>query len=82
MQGEGRLLSDAVTASDIAAIVSRATGIPVHDMLRGEKDKLLHLEGRDATRCMPHVSCPAETLTARVVGQKQAVRAVSNAVCG
>ena len=45
LQNEKRLLSDAVTASDIAAIVSRATGIPVHDMLRGERDKLLHMEG-------------------------------------
>ena len=35
-----------MTASDIAAVVSRATGIPVHDMVRGEKQKLLHLEGR------------------------------------
>ncbi len=44
---ENKLLHDAVTASDIAAIVSRATGIPVHDMLKGERQKLLHLEGKE-----------------------------------
>ena len=53
-----RLISDAVTASDIAAVVSRATGIPVHDMVRGEKQKLLQLEGVHligALNVEPHV---------------------------
>ncbi len=44
------MLSDAVTSSDIASIVSRATGIPVHDMLRGERQKLLHLERKSALK--------------------------------
>ena len=45
VQGASRLLSDAVTASDIASVVARATGIPVQDMLKGERQRLLHLEG-------------------------------------
>eukprot|EP00050_Salpingoeca_kvevrii_P007117 m.293903 g.293903 ORF g.293903 m.293903 type:complete len:804 (-) comp12890_c0_seq1:121-2532(-) len=59
------LISEAVTASDIATIISRATGIPVEDMLLGEREKLLRLE---------------EHLQQRVVGQNDAVQAVSNAV--
>ena len=63
--GEGRMLHEVVDAEDIAAIVSRWTGIPVDNMLEGERDKLLHME---------------EGLRARVIGQEEALVAVSNAV--
>ncbi|HLY05809.1 MAG TPA: AAA family ATPase, partial [Rhizomicrobium sp.] len=59
------LAHEAVTAENIAAVVSRWTGIPVDKMLEGERAKLLRME---------------ESLEKRVVGQDQAVRAVSNAV--
>jgi len=59
------LASEAVTAEHIAGVVSRWTGIPVDKMLEGERDKLLHME---------------EALEKRVVGQDEAVRAISNAV--
>jgi ATP-dependent Clp protease ATP-binding subunit ClpB len=61
----GALVNEAVTAEHIAGIVSRWTGIPVDKMLEGEREKLLHME---------------KALDKRVVGQDQAVRAVSNAV--
>ena len=57
--------SETITAADVAAVVSRATGIPVARMLEGEREKLLHME---------------DALHARVVGQDEAVRAVSHAV--
>ncbi len=60
-----RILDEAVQSSHIAAVVSRWTGIPVDKMLEGEREKLLHME---------------ETLCERVVGQQEAVTAVSNAV--
>jgi ATP-dependent Clp protease ATP-binding subunit ClpB len=60
-----RMVQEEVTDSDIAAVVSRWTGIPVDRMLEGERDKLLHME---------------EKLHTRVVGQDEAVVAVSNAV--
>ena len=59
------LVNQAVTPEHIAAIVSRWTGIPVERMLAGERDKLIHMEA---------------ALEKRVVGQRAAVRAVSNAV--
>ena len=59
------LLREEVTAEDIAGVVSRWTGIPVDKMLEGEREKLLAME---------------DALQARVVGQDQAVHAVSNAV--
>ncbi|GAC1045438.1 ATP-dependent chaperone ClpB [Rhizobium sp. No.120] len=58
-------ISETVTADSIAQVVSRWTGVPVTKMMEGEKDKLLHME---------------EKLGERVVGQAQAVRAVSTAV--
>ena len=61
----GRLLRDEVTADDIADVVSRWTGIPVSKMQTSETEKLLHLE---------------EELHKRVVGQEEAIAAVSNAV--
>jgi ATP-dependent Clp protease ATP-binding subunit ClpB len=59
------LLREAVGEADIAGVVSRWTGIPVDKMLAGERDKLLHME---------------DGLRARIVGQDEAVIAVSNAV--
>jgi ATP-dependent Clp protease ATP-binding subunit ClpB len=60
-----QLLRNKVTAEEIAEVVSRWTGIPVSKMLEGEKEKLLRME---------------EALKTRVVGQDEAVRAVSNAI--
>ncbi len=59
------MVEEAVTADHVAQIVSRWTGVPVDRMLQGEKDKLLRME---------------EVLAARVVGQREAVEAVSTAV--
>ena len=59
------MLNEAVSDADIAGVVSRWTGIPIDKMLAGEKDKLLKME---------------EGLRARVVGQEEAVAAVSNSV--
>jgi ATP-dependent Clp protease ATP-binding subunit ClpB len=61
----GNMVAEVVQPSDIAQVVSRWTGIPVDRMLEGEKEKLLHME---------------ETLGARVIGQSEAVEAVSKAV--
>ncbi len=61
----GALIEEAVTANDVAQIVSRWTGVPVDKMLEGEREKLLHME---------------EELAKRVVGQHDAVIAVSTAV--
>ncbi len=61
----GRLSGIAVTADDIAEVVSRWTGIPVTRMLQSEREKLLHLE---------------EELHRRVIGQDEAITAVSDAV--
>ncbi|WP_374305719.1 ATP-dependent chaperone ClpB [Methylocella sp.] len=61
----GVLVDEAVTPEDIAQVVSRWTGIPVDKMLEGEREKLLQME---------------EELIRRVVGQKEAVAAVSTAV--
>ncbi|HVY50743.1 MAG TPA: ATP-dependent chaperone ClpB [Devosia sp.] len=65
--GEARsdMVSETVTASDIAQVVSRWTGIPVDKMLEGEREKLVHME---------------EGLGKRVIGQEEAVEAVSRAV--
>ncbi len=62
---EHRMLNEEVTESDIAAVVSRWTGIPVDRMLEGEREKLLHME---------------DSLRTRVVGQDEAIEAISNAV--
>ena len=64
-QGGSGGLEGAVTADDIAEVVSRWTGIPVTRMLQSEKEKLLHLE---------------DELHRRVVGQDEAIQAVSDAV--
>jgi len=62
---DARMLDEEVTDSDIASVVSRWTGIPVDKMLEGEREKLLHME---------------EMLGERVIGQDEAVVAVSNSV--
>ena len=62
--GEG-MVREEVTADDIAEVVSRWTGIPVTRMMQSEREKLLHLE---------------DELHKRVVGQEEAIRAVSDAV--
>ena len=61
----GRMLEEAVTEEHIAAVVSRWTGIPVDKMMSSEREKLLHME---------------DALKRRVVGQDEAVAAVSNAI--
>ncbi|HLF66466.1 MAG TPA: AAA family ATPase, partial [Gammaproteobacteria bacterium] len=60
-----RLLRNKVTEEEIAQVVARWTGIPVAKMLEGEQEKLLHME---------------DALHQRVIGQDQAVKAVSNAI--
>ncbi|MCZ6805552.1 MAG: ATP-dependent chaperone ClpB [Deltaproteobacteria bacterium] len=65
VQTSASFLKEEVTDEDIAEVVSQWTGIPVSKMLEGEKDKLLHMEDR---------------LRDRVIGQDEAVVAVSNAV--
>ena len=64
-QGAEAMVREEVTADDIAEVVSRWTGIPVTRMMQSEREKLLHLE---------------EELHRRVIGQEEAIRAVSDAV--
>ena len=64
-QGSDSLVREEVTADDIAEVVSRWTGIPVTRMMQSEREKLLHLE---------------EELHRRVIGQDEAITAVSDAV--
>jgi len=59
------MLHDRVTSGDIARVVAKATGIPVQSLLRGEREKLTHME---------------DALRERIVGQDEALKAVSNAV--
>jgi len=61
----GAMLREEVTSEDIASVVSRWTGVPVDKMLEGEREKLLHME---------------QTIGKRVIGQAEAVKAVSAAV--
>ncbi len=63
--GKHKLLRTQVGAEEIAEIVSRATGIPVSRMMQGEREKLLHME---------------DALHQRVVGQNEAIEAVSDAI--
>lgn len=65
MQGNKAMVKEEVDAVDIADVVSRWTGIPVNKMLQSEKDKLLNLE---------------DELHKRVVGQEEAIEAISNAI--
>src|ERR1700738_4573127 len=63
--GSHRMIDEAVTAEHIAGVVSRWTGVPVDKMLEGEREKLLQME---------------QNLKHRVIGQDEAVVAVSNAI--
>ena len=63
--GKGAMVEEAVTADHVAQVVSRWTGVPVDRMLEGEKEKLLRME---------------EMIGKRVIGQAEAVQAVSTAV--
>ncbi|MBR3699741.1 MAG: AAA family ATPase [Bacteroidales bacterium] len=65
VQGDHPLIDEEVSYQDVAEIVSRWTGIPVKKMMQSEREKLLHLE---------------EELHKRVVGQDEAIRAVSDAI--
>lgn len=64
-QGDEALIKDEIDAEDIAEVVSKWTGIPVSKMIESEREKLLRLE---------------EELHKRVIGQQQAIAAVSNAI--
>ncbi|EJU03848.1 P-loop containing nucleoside triphosphate hydrolase protein [Dacryopinax primogenitus] len=61
----GQMLHDRVTSADIARVVARATGIPVQNLMKGEREKLVHME---------------DALRQRIVGQEEAIAAVSDAV--
>jgi len=65
LQEKGGLLREVVTAEEIAEIVARWTGIPISKMMESDRERLLHLEGR---------------LGQRVVGQMEAIHAVSEAI--
>lgn len=65
LQNKKKMLKEEVDSDDIAEVISRWTGIPVSKMLEGEREKLVYMEDR---------------LAQRVVGQNQAIAAVSNAV--
>ncbi len=65
MQSDSAMIKEEVDAEDIAGVISRWTGIPITRMLQSEKEKLLHLE---------------EELHKRIVGQEEAITAVSDAI--
>jgi ATP-dependent Clp protease ATP-binding subunit ClpB len=65
LQTNSKMLKEEVDDEDVAEVIARWTGIPVSKMLEGEKEKLVHMEAR---------------LHKRVIGQNEAVEAVSNAV--
>ena len=65
LQASGKLLKEEVDSEDIAEVVSRWTGIPISRLMEGEIEKLVHMEDR---------------LHARVIGQDEAIEAVSNAI--
>ncbi len=65
IQKNHKMLKEEVSAEDVAAVVAKWTGIPVDKLLEGEKEKLVHAE---------------EELSKRVIGQKEAIRSVANAV--
>ncbi len=64
-ENSSRIMKEEVTAEDIAAVVSRWTGIPLNKMIESEREKLLHLE---------------EELHQRVIGQEEAIEAIADAV--
>lgn len=64
-ENSSRIMKEEVTAEDIASVVSRWTGIPLNKMIESEREKLIHLE---------------EELHTRVIGQEEAIEAISDAV--
>ncbi|MDX1401358.1 MAG: Clp protease N-terminal domain-containing protein, partial [Kiloniellales bacterium] len=64
-EAEHRMLNEVVTDNEVAAIVSRWTGIPIDKMLQGEREKLLEME---------------DTLSKSIIGQSEAIQAISDAV--
>ncbi|CAO3639636.1 unnamed protein product [Cunninghamella blakesleeana] len=64
-EDSGSLVHERVTSDDIARVVSRMTGIPVNNLMKGEREKLLHME---------------DVLSKHVIGQEEAITAVSEAV--
>ncbi|KAG0706417.1 P-loop containing nucleoside triphosphate hydrolase protein [Suillus ampliporus] len=64
-EGPLSMLHDRVTSNDIARVVAKATGIPVQNLLKGERDKLVHME---------------DALKERVIGQDHVIAAISDAV--
>ena len=81
--GEGAMLSERVTSDDIARVVARATGIPVQSLLKGERERLVHVGVPcSKKRWNALIMCwqMEGALRARVVGQDHVVRAVSDAV--
>ncbi|KAL1921035.1 uncharacterized protein VTP21DRAFT_11670 [Calcarisporiella thermophila] len=64
-EGQESLLHERVTSDDIARVIAAKTGIPVQNLLRGEREKLLHME---------------EALSQQVIGQDEAIRSVCDAV--
>lgn len=65
IQQNNQMLKEEVAAEDVAAVVAKWTGVPVDKLLEGEKEKLIHAEGE---------------LGKRVIGQKEAITSVANAV--
>ncbi len=65
IQRKSRMLKEEVSAEDVAAVVAKWTGVPVDKLLEGEKEKLVHAEAE---------------LAKRVIGQKEAITSVANAV--
>eukprot|EP00906_Rhabdomonas_costata_P004957 RCo007436 len=65
-EGHGlTMVREAVTAKDIAMVISKATGIPVHQLMMGEKEKLIHMEAE---------------LKKRIIGQDHAITAIANTI--
>ena len=62
---EDFMVSDSVTAVDVAGVISKATGIPVHNLMRGEREKLIDMD---------------KTLLSRVIGQDEAIQSISNVI--
>jgi len=90
--GNGAMLSERVTSDDIARVVARATGIPVQSLLKGERERLVHVRAPFSPwpftkersyfglRCLTRCQQMEDSLKTRIVGQDHVVRAVSDAV--
>lgn len=81
LQSESSMLHERVTSDDISRVVAKATGIPVQNLLKGERDKLVHVS--DFVYHRPVISPLLqmdEVLKQRVVGQDHVIAAVSDAV--